>query len=357
MGNKYIAVDVLQYAKQLVDVSKNYFDHHQRNMFDDFPLFVKEQIVFAGFKPMTLNEAKEFLVSMVTDLVNARVMYPTEKRDKNEFAKALFSNPSPDLNKVTERVMKDFLKVDEVTSINIDMYNLVTKHVEHNTWDQWTVMAVGNCVSLLSGRDYRVVEWEVLTGWRGEDHHFLEIDLSNVITYLKDAVNRSLGVCPVIHPDKPGEVFQVKPGNVIDFKPMIKDVLEDLYPRISFSDSLHLTSSEVRHTFRPEEINLTRLAMYGIHNYTKFRDHFIKPAIESFGFVHLTRRLDNSDQYIATLDNWNMLTIDYADSSQWRKPKNEQTELESLAESLIAGDWLPEKDRIRAERFILERGY
>ncbi len=356
MGNKYIAVDILQYAKQLVNVSKNYCEYHQSKAFDDFPAFVGQQIGHAGFRPMNLNKARDFLTGLVEDLVNGRVMYPTTKRDKHEKAKALFDNPVQELDKVTERVMRDFYSVTEVAGIYVDLFNLVAKHVELNTWDQWTVLGTGNTVSLIQGRDFRVVEWENITGYRGEDNHVLELDLTNVLSYLKDTVNKALGSVMVKHPELPNAV-PVWPGNAIDFKPMIKDVLEHLYPKISFDDSLHITSDEVRQAFRPAEINECRLAMYGITNYGKFRDHFIKPAIESFSFVHLTRRLDTTEYYIATLDNFNQLTIDFADASQWRKPPTKQTELEALAESLLAGDWLLEKDRVRAERFILERGY
>lgn len=358
MSNKYIAVDILHYAKQLVEVSKNYAAHHLSNQFDAFPPFVEQQAPSAGLMPLTLDTAKQWLFQMAEDLVNARVMYATPKRSDADYIKLLFSLPTAASEKGCARVVSDFFKVDEVSDINVDLFNLVIKHVENKTWDQWSVLSFGNCIALISDRDYRVVEWENLTGYRGEDHHVLELDLSNVMKYLRDTVNKAVAPITMPHPLEPDRLITIKPGTVINFKAIIEDVLERMYPKISFASNLPLLNrTDLKDHIHPADIGHARLELFGFNKYDVFRDHFIKPAIESFSFAHLARRLDEKERYIATLDNFNILTIDYADASQWRKPPSEQTELEALAESLLAGDWLPERDRVRAERFITERGY
>lgn len=348
MSHKFIALETRSFLSRLGLLTGQFCKLMNQGMIEEVPAKHRKYLKQHPLVPMNEHRAFDWLVGTIDQMVQSRLMYVKHTTDL-EIVRALFNDDSLQVNNSNLYFARAFNQLEEIDSLIIDLQSMIDNHIPCNTWEQWNVITIGRSVSLISDRDYRVVEWENLTGYRTEGVHILELDLSNIVSYLRNKINATVGE---IEMELRGTTHRVKPGNLIDFKPILQDALTTLYPRITFPNYLHL-NPEVSQTFQPIEIDFDKLSIAGVTDYAMFRDKFVSPVVESFGLIHMTRKLDETDYYVATLDNSNILTIDYADASQWREPNNEETELKQLAESLIAGDYLPPDDRRRAEEYIL----
>lgn len=356
MENKYVALNTDRLIKRLVQISECYSKEHNAGKIDGVPKKHLEQLQRTPLRPMGRELAFQWLFCMVEQLVQSRLMYLKPNDDLNK-ARALFADPSISLTGTFKFFTEDFDKVDEISDMIVDLHNFLDQHIPYNCWIQWNVISVNSTIALISERDYRIIEWEEIKGYRQQGGHLAELDLNPAINYLRHKVNAAFGeiTVPVTKPG--GEVIQMKTkaGMVLEFGPILLDCLVRLYPRLTFPDQVCLPA-EVKDTFQPVFVNEQRLELLGIHDYIGFREKIISPVLEAFGAVHLTRRLDDTDMYVGYLNNQNILVIDYADATQWTRAKDGNGELEALAESYIAGDYLPEADRRRAEAYIMERG-
>lgn len=341
MSQQFIVLDVKGYAQQLVQFSHLFVEQTNRVLEGPMPSSrvaqrKRELLSDTPLTPFDLRRAMTWIKLIVDEIIESRLQYKKPESKTQQYASLLF-NISPLLLTTSHlQFTEDFLCENGVDSIFVEVTLQVSEHVEDNSWRQWETFQQGNMVALIAGRDYRIVEWENLTGHSPDEVYDLQINLSNMVNYIQQQIVQAVG---------PG-------GLMIDLHPIVTDAIRRKFPRIRFdSNILNLTTGEFAYVFDENPtINYDKLFSLGIQSYEQFYNEFIAKVFDMFANMHMRARLDSETPYHGNLSR------DFVFSTRALKPTVKNTpksELEALAESLARGDYLPPDERKMAEDFLL----
>lgn len=341
MSHLFVVLDVRGLALELGRINKAFVEHHNQ-----YPLEVEgisaarmtSHMKYTPLVPMNEAQATQFVKVLVQDTVESSVAYKKPSEKIRHLAGLMFNLPIEAVDYVHEQFAREFHETEAVTQVFMDLISQVGNHIGDNVWVEWDVYANYNMIALIRGRDFRITEYERLTNTRPERYHLVEIDLSNMVSYIKQALTDSLG---------PRAGF-------VNLGPILQDAFMRKYPRMGFDNELPALFKDERYDFGGENsINYELLEALGIHNYEEFYNHFVAQVFEFMNVTRLTARLDNRTHYTASLGKDWIITIDERLDN---KAKTPLSELDELALSLLAGDRLPEHERRLAENHLAERG-
>jgi hypothetical protein len=341
MSHLFVVLDVRGLALELGRISKAFVEHHNHYPLEIEGISANRMASYMKYTPLvTMNEAQatQYVKILVQDTVESSVAYKKPSNKIRALASLMFGLPLEAVDYVHEIYAREFDECDAVVQVFMELISQVGDHIGDNVWVEWDVHANYNMIALIRGRDFRITEYERLTNTRPDRYHLVEIDLSNMASYIKQSLIDSMG---------PRAGF-------VNLAPILQDAFMRQYPRMAFDNDLPGLLKDATYDFGGEQsINYELLAQLGITNYEEFYNHFI---VQVFDFMNVTRlctRLDKRTDYTASLGKDWVITID---ESLDRKTKRQLSEVEEMAMSLLAGDRLPENERRLAEAYIMENG-
>lgn len=341
MSHLFVVLDVRGLALELGRINKAFVEHHNQYPLEIEGISANRMASIMKYTPLvSMNEAQatQYVKILVQDTVESSVAYKKPSQKLRALASLMFGIPLDAVDYVHEVYAREFDEVEEVAQVFMDLITQVGNHIGDNVWVEWDVHANYNMIALIRGRDFRITEYERLTNTRPDRYHLVEIDLSNMVGYVKQALLDALG---------PRAGF-------VNLSPIMQDAFMRQYPRMAFDNDLPKLLKDARYDFGGEQsINYELLAELGIHNYDEFYNHFISQVFDFMNVTRLTTRLDKRVDYVATLGKDWIITVDERLDSKAKLPL---TEVEELALSYINGDRLPEHERRIAEAYITEHG-
>jgi hypothetical protein len=323
MSQKFVVLDINGYAKQLVDFSASHFakPYDLESNFDpEQRKHVVEILQETPLVPFTQKRAYAYISVLVTEVLESKLAYVRPHNRLETYACLLFNITDVLLTKWHLMIAEQFQCESVPESVFIEVARQIGTHVESNCWTEWQVHCHTNLVAMSSGRDYRVVEWELMTGNATDEPSDLKISLANMATFITAQLVDALG--PV--------------GQQVPIHPIIQDAISRTFPQLKFD--------------RTAMINFDHMASVGIANYEVFYEQFISRVIDAFAVTNLYGRLSRDRKYTGTLTPTFVLEIDEFEDCAMRPAKSE---LENLVDAYVRGDWLPPRERRLAEEHYL----
>lgn len=335
MSQTFIVLDVRGYAGQLVHFSEEFcavMNPRLDGMINPRAQRYRSLLRYTPLTPFTIRRAYGFMAVQVRELIEAWVTYTQPTDNYQEFGRLLFSNDALLITPAHQQLIDYFNKTPAVSKVLSDLNRQLMPHFGDNRWQEWSVYQHGEFLAIAGGRDYRVVEWERLTGYNQGSQ--CEISLCNMVVYIQTQLTERFGDAV----------------RFLDLCPIIMDAIRRRFPRISF-EKFQIADREINYVFEQNpSINYDTLFRLGIHSYEQFYEQFIGPVFDAFAALNLVARLDSTVHYEGSLDGYYNLTLTPLHTASVTPT---QLEIAELAESLMRGDWLPPKDRKLAEDYLL----
>jgi hypothetical protein len=191
------------------------------------------------------------------------------------------------------------------------------------SWTQWKVMNTGTSIVLVEGDDHRVLEYDKMMGLDHEE--FVRIDLSQMLEKLTDAFEQQFAVYPI------SQVIAI-----------LAETITDLHPQVKWS----------RRTV--EDVNYDMAAALGIHDLAAFKKGYIREVLRAFGIEDFSNWIDPGVHYLGDISTSGVMEIREREDEDSRLDVEKDSDAD-LARSMLNGDYLPPKQRERAERYILDQ--
>ncbi|MNF25410.1 hypothetical protein D3C81_199930 [compost metagenome] len=377
MSGKLYSLNTRCYVSLLITVSANYCKHHNdiaksgRHTEPFHRTLVNQPLI-----PFDSNRAIAFVHAMVKADVSSFLEYGKGDTQADIMAELLFGEGTS-LTKGINQVVDDFMTVQEVDDIYMDIDGQLSRFLERGTWAVVDVYDMGKSVSVVIQEDLRIKEWKQLRGYRSTFTPSLELELSDMFSYLRTKTNQTLKpITVVVPPDKPeleGEekkepvTYTFWPGERLDFAPMVMEMLLIRYPFLRTDSQLGASTAR---TAAGSPRNVEILVAAGLVNsgtqvldlndqqirtVNNFIDRLVTPVVESYAVHRFMQTLDPKTIYTVEITTGEKLIITRQDDDvATTTPVDDNVRLKELAESLMRGDYLPTKEREEAERYIQE---
>lgn len=266
---------------------------------------------------LTRDEAIKIIWTLVDECLAQYVNYRKPNNQTAELAAILTRKDRVDSKDIA--LTEDFLCMEPVDNMIIDLMWQVGHHVSSNRWRQWDLHAIGDLIVLIGGQDYRIAEWERLTDYHTsvDENLHVQIDVATLANYIQQTLVRHLG----------------EAGYGVPVKPFILDAVARQYPNTQLGESLVIPSDA--------------LARAGLGGYEAFWSEHLRDALQVFLSTCVHTRIDSALPYRVTITDTYLLEF-----RAMERPKTERDRLYwELRESLERGDWLPERDRRFMEEY------
>jgi hypothetical protein len=364
MSGKLFSLNTRCYISLLLTVSANYCKHHNEiaqsgRITEPF----HRTLVTQPLIPFDAQRAIAFIHAMVKADVSSFLAYGKGDTQSDVMAELLFGEGTQ-LTGGIGQVVDDFMSVEEVDDIYMDIDGQLSRFLERDTWAVVDVYDMGKSVSVVIQEDMRIKEWKQLRGYRSTFTPTLELELSDMFSYLRTKTNQTLKKIEV---KKDEATFTVWPGERLDFKPMLLEMLLVRYPNLR-TDSQIGASTERTAAGGPRNVEIL-VAAGLVNNGTQvidlndqqirtvnnFIDRLVTPVVESYAVHRFMQTLDPLTVYTVEITSAEKLVITRQDDDVATvTPADDNVRLKELAESYLRGDFLPTKEREEAERYIQE---
>lgn len=306
-----------------------------------------------GLRDLKLRDATNILYFIARDLVDFQLSFKNPNPENAEnIISILFGTPR---NKIS-RVQHDMLKTLSTHSLwEGAVYTLrkqIEQYVELNTWVDWNVVKVGTLISLTEGEDHRVTEYHKESkALNEEDEALVTVNCKNPINFLYNRfkqrysvnMHRLLAHCQ--DPDVQMDNYYRKVASDFFSDPtlficgLFCDTMIRINPQIELGEP------------NAPKLNQVIIKLLDIHDMERFQSEEVSKLIMAFGLGWLGFDIKRDESY----------TLEYYTSTHvmaiFRKSYTTLTEKyeEELLRAFIRNDFLPEKDRLIAEKLYLER--
>jgi hypothetical protein len=294
---------------------------HQVNTILDYLSHIHQQQPLVGI----VQPTKAMALNMVQSIV-AEIM---EQKDKGirvngtdwdvVRASILFgTTPGQILHRQVKFIERIF-KHELLETVHADLNHQICAHEKYTSYTAWEVINTGTMICLVEIGDRRILHWEMLED--AQEDQYITLDLSRVFEEFAKEFEKNFGPYP----------------NSQLWAMIVKAVM-DMYPQL------------VRMDKRQENIDYDMAAAYGIPDLTKWLDDYLRKVFETFNIAAF-------GQYICDGAKQECNFIESSMSVVVCRDKEEKVEVDSdaeLAKQLMRGDYLPEPDRVRAEKYMLE---
>lgn len=357
MDQKFVVLETNCYLKELMEASRQYSQEENTRQPGNAD-YVREYhgvLAETPLYPFTLESARKYIECLVYQQVQYRLAYNAQHFDTDiAMAQVLFGNALQRITPAHVAMSKLFAALDVVDRIYFELDRQIQAIIPagcEGMWLEWEVVSHNGVIALYGGRDYRIVEWERMTGNTPDPASLVEVDLTPIMNHIRSRVTKAYGMIDINHQ---GMVKKIEAGRFLkNLRPIMADAIRRTWPRITFEGQVVGLFGEAAAIWDDlGDIDYDLLYVLGISDYEMFYKHFVKEAMGAFGMLHITNRLDETSHYRASISKENLLTIHYKDEPQSVSP---QAKLEALAASYTNGDYLCEEDRRLAEAFIMER--
>lgn len=371
MSGKLYNLNTRCFVSVLMQVSKNYAEYHNRIATQGGGEHYSRNHRALLAKPLVAldkDRAIAFTHALVKTVVTSFLAYEVTDTQSDILAKLMFGEDAT-LEKEIQYFIDDFLTVDEIDNIYIDIDQQIATLLNRASWNVVDIFDMGHSISIVVQEDIRIREWKQMKGmYKGGFSPTVDLDLSSMIAYLRIRANQKLNPITVRHTDQQTGVttdHKIPVGDRLDFKAMI---VEMLTARYGFLHTPNTWTNITEHSGIGNPRNYELLIASGLaHDSTKlplrpdedailtvsaFLDRLVAPVIESFAVHQYMKRLDDTQRYTVEIssDEHLLVTLDEVISVKIDPTQR----LKELADSYLRGDYLPRKDREDAERYIHE---
>lgn len=263
--------------------------------------------------PLSFKRAFSIALALVNEMVGQYVQYRMPISSLDTIAIALTENDTLVPDRVQMTLAEDFLCLDSVDSLVIDLQQTISTYILPNTWRQWDVINTTNVIALLGGEDHRIAEWKRQNPqWEYTDENTkLVIDIATLTNYLANVIKS-------INPQAFGYILPTS---------LVMDALQRYYPHLNNRHNTQMLYEAV-----PKFLNMSNDEFY--HCYTR---QLIKAFMDTHIRVYTDRRsfykvdVTPSQQLVFTLEP---LPTSMKDRYYW-----------DIKQAIENGDWVPEIDR------------
>jgi len=155
-------------------------------------------------EPITKLDTKRafnILLELVKETVDRFVRYRMPSLSVDVIAENLTGSAAP--TQLELNMVDDFLCMDIVDEVVVDITHIACGHVMENPWRQWDVVNTPNLIIMVGGEDHRVEEWyRQNPQWDNDSECQLILDIRSIRNYL-NSVMRELNesALGIISPD------------------------------------------------------------------------------------------------------------------------------------------------------------
>ncbi|WDS62398.1 hypothetical protein [Pseudomonas phage D6] len=217
--------------------------------------------------------------------------------------------------KFIERIFKH----DVINTIFDDIKHQINAHEKYSSYNTWEVINTGSAIVLAEIGDRRLLHWEMLQD--AQEDQYITLDLSRVYEEFQKEFEKNFGPYPA------SQLWA-----------MIVKAVMDMFPQLHRIDKFQ------------EQINYDMAAAYGIPDLTKWLDQYLREVFKTFNIASFGQYICDGAKHDCNFTESQLSLTIVAD-------KEEKVEVDTdaeLAKQLMRGDYLPEADRIRAEKYLLE---
>lgn len=322
MQQVFIVLDTRDHVRRLIEASK-YFTKEVNVTYSSVSrVGVKEgQYEFVGddveatcapIKLLDKSRALFILNGLYTEALTAIVPYHRTKSSIDTVAIGLRDCAVPD--KIDYAMAEEFLSLDEVDQVVLDIELEMNNLIKDNKWQQWNIVETPYMLGVIGGEDYRIVEWTRHFGHvSSANDREVTVDIATIARYIQ------------------AQFIERNPelGAKIALKPIIADAIMRRYPLVEF-DTIGTIKTDV-------------IAEVTGNEYEVIYSQFIKPVFDVFNLTYLLKRIDTSLSY--TADITTDMKLVFETKEQPRDPDELYFEMVELKQSIERGDWVPERER------------
>lgn len=351
MSGKLYRVSTRGYIVDIQQILNQYIEHQTKQLNKgkaDGVVKAIARLQEQGFPLLKLNmkSATTLVHSLIKYNVSTFLAYETTELDEDVFIACLLGEAVP----VTEDVrtlIDDILTIVAIDDIQVDINLQLSNFLEINTWNIVDIMDFETSISIVVDEDLRIREWKQMKGILEPNAGVVDIDLTPVVSYLKNTFNRRYGEWQVTINNQP---MVIGIGTAIDFKELITDYLCIRFPFLRKTGQI---GPAERLEFKGNTIAAMKVVSNDPENRQRVAIELIRNTVESYGVCHRLNRLDDTAIHHIYIDDSNRLSITLEGDSGSMLGSEEQR-FKELGEALIRGDYLPAKEREEAERYLQE---
>lgn len=217
--------------------------------------------------------------------------------------------------KFIERVFKH--KV--IDSVYDDIRQQINAHEKFTSYNSWEVINTGTMIGLAEIGDHRILHWEMLED--AQEDRYVTLDLSRVYEEFSAEFLKNFGPYPS------SQLWA-----------MIVKAVMDMFPQLHRIDKYQ------------ELIDYDMAAAQGIPDLTRWLDDYLRQVFATFNVAAFGQHLVDGAKHDCNFSESSQSMCIVAD-------KEERIEVDTdaeLAKQLMRGDYLPQADRDRAEKYLLE---
>lgn len=362
MSGKLYSLTTRCYTTLLKLVSTNYANYHNGLVGTAKAERMHAALATTPLIPFDDHRAVAFVHAILKSQISSYLAYAKGDTQTDVLAKLLFGEDV----KITAfhcAFVNDFLTVDEIDDMYLDLDMQLSRILNRDTWAIVDVIDMGKSLSIVVQEDLRIREWREMKGWsNGGFTPAMELDLSEMFTYLRIKTNQTLGQVTLKMPDKSAVTVWV--GDHIDFRSIVLDMLVERFQFLRTETQVGPYTGK-QSTGVPRNIDLliaAGLAPTGtftasvsddqILSVEHFLDRLVEPVVTSHAVKRYVGALDPLIVYTVVIGNDNILRITRQEETTVKI--NPDVQIKELVESYLRGDWLPPKDREKAERWVQE---
>jgi hypothetical protein len=306
-----------------------------------------------GLKTITQREATNILYFVVRDELDALLEHKLGDPANAEMVMSiLWGIPK---NKLTKAHTDMFREIKGHSLFQGAVYEIglqINRYVTVGSWTDWNAVKVGTLIALHEGEDHRITEYhKEAKALSTDDEAVVTVNCCNPINYLYNQFKLRYGgnmAALMAHVQNP----------MVEIDPFWRKVISDFFADPSefisgiFCDTLIKVNPQIElaQTAAPRMSGIL-LKMLNIHDLEKFQSDVVSKLIIAFGLGWLGSSIKKDESY--TLEYYrgtNILAI-------FKKQFTSLTEKyeEDLLRAFIRNDYLPDKERVIAERLYIER--
>ncbi|WPJ69181.1 hypothetical protein PAZH1_58 [Pseudomonas phage PA_ZH1] len=316
---------------------------------------------------LSKDVAQQFLHLMVENIVESLVSYKTAKDQYTnlKMAAAIFNCAVTDVDSNKATWVENLMKLPYLETIYLDIYKQVAKYIDSGTWIQWDVVKAGSVITLISGKDYRIAEYDRVHGIdNGDDHAVVSLNLLNPLNYLFseflhtffhgfDKINLQTLGYSIYESRRRTQLTLANGGSYTLNKDHITAnhayniAVEYIQEQLTalLIGVIVKQYSNIKVSYLIPKVNHDFFASLGLDNLLLFEEKYISPLVSSINMAYFSTRIEHDVKY--ELEYHSYVISVY-------KNKNATYPIEKLVFEYQRGDYLPDDQRAQAERYILE---
>jgi hypothetical protein len=362
MSGKLYSLTTRCYTTLLKLVSTNYANHHNALVGTAKAQRMHAALTATPLIPFDDHRAVAFVHALLKANLSTYLAYAEPDTQNDILAKLMFGE-NVELTVFHTAFVNDFLTVDEIDDLYIDLDLQLSRILERDTWAIVDIIDMGKSLSIVVQEDMRIREWREMKGYSsGGFTPAMELDLSEMFTYLRIKTNQLLRPVTMEMPN--GQKCTIQVGDHIEFRSIVLDLLVERFPNLRADNQIGpFTGKKSIGAARNGDLLVAAgLAPAGsftadvnadqILSVEHFLDRLVEPVVTSHAVKRYVGTLDPLIIYTVAIENDNILRITRQEETTVKI--NPDVQIKELVESYLRGDWLPPKDREKAERWVQE---